>query len=599
MYSLRLFVGKAVLLFCLAAQGVSATLQRHDASFSPDHVLYATAGNVTIDCESRYSVLLNGSTPGPAIYLEEGKTSWIRVFNKIPDDNLTRLTSQHWHGLTARVAPYSDGTPQASQWPIAPGYFFDYEIHPDVGEAGTYFYHSHVGFQAITASGPLIVAPCEKEPYDYDEDIIINLQDYYNKTDKTIETGLLANPFQWSGETNAILVNGQSGKAQSSNASSSSCLPHIIKVQPDRTYRMRFIGMTAISLVTLGFESHSNLTIIESDGSFTKPAYSDHLQIAPGQRFSLLFKAKSASEIHSLNKTNFWIQYENRDRPANVAGFAILSYSHASYSSSPVMLPESKPLTLPEDMTDWLEYTLTPLSTEINPFPPAAIVSRTIVITVQQKSNGTLQWAQNNDIWKETNVTVPYLTDIYQRGETAIPDYEAALKNYGWDPKSLTYPAKLGEVIDIVWENNNGPSGGWDVHPFHAHGRHYWDLGAGNGTYNATANNEKLDTLYRENDWTPALRDTTMQYRYASSGVPNTTAGWRAWRVVVSEPGVWMMHCHIFAHQIMGMQTAWVFGNAEEITRRVPQPYVSGYLNFGGSAYGNATYDPLVNHYFE
>lgn len=89
MYSLRLFVGKAVLLFCLAAQGVSATLQRHDASFSPDHVLYATVGNVTIDCESRYSVLLNGSTPGPAIYLEEGKTSWIRVFNKIPDDNLT------------------------------------------------------------------------------------------------------------------------------------------------------------------------------------------------------------------------------------------------------------------------------------------------------------------------------------------------------------------------------------------------------------------------------------------------------------------------------------------------------------------------------
>ena len=498
------------------------------------------------------------------------------------------------------MAPYSDGSPQASQWPIAPGHFFDYEIHPDVGEAGTYFYHSHIGFQEVTASGPLIVKSCKKEPYDYDEDIIVNLQDYYNKTDKVIETGLLANPFKWSGETNAIIFNGQSGKAQTSNASSSSCLPHRINVDPDRTYRIRFIGMGAISLVTLGFEDHKNLTIIEADGSFTKEANVDHLQIAPGQRFSLLFKTKTLSELQSLNKTSFWIKYENRDRPANVSGYAILSYNTGGYSNptEPIVLPESEPLKLPRSINDWLEYTLTPFDTTSNPFPPASSVSRTVVITVQQKSNGTLQWAQNNNIWKEHNISVPYLTDIYRRGEAAIPDYEAALKNYGWDPKSFAYPAKIGEVIDIVWENNNGPSGGWDIHPFHAHGRHYWDLGSGNGTYNAAENNAKLEALYKESGWTPALRDTTMQYRYASSGVPNTTAGWRAWRVVASEPGVWMMHCHIFAHRIMGMQTAWVFGNASEIINRAPQPYISGYLDYGGSAYGNATYDPLVNHYF-
>ncbi|KAF2714582.1 multicopper oxidase [Pleomassaria siparia CBS 279.74] len=598
---LRSFAGATALILCIGLQAVSSTLQRHDASFSPDLVLYATAGNISIDCESRYSVLLNGTSPGPALYIEEGRTSWIRVINQIPDDNLT----VHWHGLTARVAPYSDGSPQASQWPIAPGHFFDYEIHPDPGEAGTYFYHSHVGFQAVTASGPLIVTSSEKEPYQYDEDIIITLQDYYNKTDKTVETGLLANPFVWSGETNAILINGQSGKAQTTRTSGDSCLPHVIKVKPDCTYRMRFIGMTAISLVTLGLEDHSNLTFIEADGSFVQKAYSDHLQIAPGQRFSLLFKTKSISELQALRKTDFWIQYENRDRPANVSGFAILSYDSGNKTNSTAVLnstaviPRSKPLTLPNDVADWLEYTLTPLSTKSNPFPPASAVSRTVVITVQQKSNGTLQWAQNNDIWKEAEVTVPYLTDIYRRGEAAIPDYDVALRNYGWDPKTLAYPAKIGEVIDIVWENNNGPTGGWDIHPFHAHGRHYWDLGAGNGTYNAKENNAKLAALYTQNGWTPALRDTTMQYRYASSGVPNTTAGWRAWRIVVSEPGVFLMHCHIFAHQIMGMQTAWVFGNAEQITQRIPEPYVAGYLDYGGSAYGNATYDPLVNHYFE
>jgi L-ascorbate oxidase len=512
--------------------------------------------------------------------------------------NILTVERQHWHGLTARVAPYSDGSPQASQWPIASGQFFDYEIHPEVGEAGTYFYHSHIGFQEVTASGPLIVTPREAEPYEYDEDIILTLQDYYNKTDTTIETGLVADPFVWSGETNAILLNGHSGTAQSSNASDASCIPHVISVAPNRTYRMRFIGQQAISLVTLGFEDHSNLTIIEADGSFTRPAEADHIQVAPGQRFSVLFRTKTLSELRLLNKTSFWVQYENRDRPANVSGYALLSYVAGS-NGTPSTLPESRPLTLPQNISEWLEYTLAPLDSSSNPFPPASSVTRTIVITVQQKVNGTTQWAQNDNIWKEPKIAVPYLTDIYRRGEAAIPDYDAALQNYGWDPKSLAYPAKLGEIIDIVWENNNGPSGGWDIHPFHAHGRHYWDLGSGNGTYNATENNAKLDALYQESGWTPVLRDTTMQYRYATSGVPNTTAGWRAWRLNVSEPGVWMMHCHIFAHRIMGMQTAWVFGDAHDIINRVPEPYVAGYLDYGGSAYGNATYDPLVNHYFD
>jgi L-ascorbate oxidase len=449
----------------------------------------------------------------------------------------------------------------------------------------------------------LIVKSCKPEPYAYDEDIILFQQDYYNKTDTTIEKGLVANPFVWSGETMAILLNGQSGKAQTDNATDSSCLPHVIEVTPDTTYRLRFIGQQVISLVTLGIEQHEDLTIIEADGSATKEVQTDHVQVAPGQRFSVLLKTKSVEELKRLNRTDFWIQYENRDRPKNVSGYALLSYrtteqGYYHKNATSIVLPDEKPITLPKDVSNWLEYTLTPLDTTSNPFPPASAVNRTVVITVQQKVNGTTQWAQNGNIWKEGNITYPYLTEIYKRGQSAIPDYEAALANYGWDPKTLAYPAKIGEIIDIVWENNNGPSGGWDIHPFHAHGRHYWDLGSGNGTYNATENNAKLEKLQEESGWTPAVRDTTMGYRYAEKGVSNTTAGWRAWRVNVSEPGVWMMHCHITAHQIMGMQTAWVFGDEADITAKAPQPYVAGYLNFGGSAYGNATFDPLVNHYF-
>lgn len=59
-----------------------------------------------------------------------------------------------------------------------------------------------------------------------------------------------------------------------------------------------------------------------------------------------------------------------------------------------------------------------------------------------------------------------------------------------------------------------------------------------------------------------------------------------------------MVHCHTLQHMIMGMQTVWVMGNAAEITRHT-EPFVKGYLEYGGSAYGNASYDPLVYHYFD
>lgn len=56
---------------------------------SPDYVLVATAANLTINCQQRYSVILNGTSPGPPLYLKEGYTTWVRVFNNIEDQNLT------------------------------------------------------------------------------------------------------------------------------------------------------------------------------------------------------------------------------------------------------------------------------------------------------------------------------------------------------------------------------------------------------------------------------------------------------------------------------------------------------------------------------
>ena len=446
------------------------------------------------------------------------------------------------------VSPFADGTPEASQWPIPPHYFFDYEVHPEKEMAGTYFYHSHVGFQAVSAAGPLIVQDVEPIPYYYDEERIITLSDVFNETDTEIESGLVANPFKWSGETQNVLVNGQGQLAGMAN--SSNCGLATINVEPNKTYRLRFIGSTALSFVSLAIQGHDKLTIIEADGSYTKPLDKKHLQIGSGQRFSVLLHTKSQKE---LNETQFYIQIETRERPTLTRSYAVLSYDGAATTLSS---PATPPLTLPNTTYNWLEYQLQPLKP--NNFPQLSEVTRRVIIRTHQIVNGTDIWAQNNYPWTETFPKEPYLVSLYKNDGVEFPSMARALANGGIDPQTRSFPANIGEVIELVIQNTGSDNGGMDVHPFHAHGAHYYDIGSGNGTYDVDANEAQLKGVQ------PVLRDTTMLYRYEKTTIPGSNSGWRAWRLRITEPGVWMIHCHILQHMIMG-----------KLPRQIPYPMLS------------------------
>lgn len=63
-------------------------LVKHDESFTPDIVLRISLDTIQLDCQARSSVLVNGTYPGPPIYLEPDVTTWIRVYNDA-DDNST------------------------------------------------------------------------------------------------------------------------------------------------------------------------------------------------------------------------------------------------------------------------------------------------------------------------------------------------------------------------------------------------------------------------------------------------------------------------------------------------------------------------------
>jgi hypothetical protein len=121
-----------------------------------------------------------------------------------------------------------------------------------------------------------------------------------------------------------------------------------------------------------------------------------------------------------------------------------------------------------------------------NDFPSADEVTRRVVIYDRQVFTRTDIWRTNGNQWNTSTIydapgDKPYLVNIYERGPDAIPDYDAALQNKGWDPATYTWPAKIGEALEIIWVNTGSlvkDNGGLDYHPFNAHGGHYYDIGS-------------------------------------------------------------------------------------------------------------------------
>ena len=71
---------------------LSQNTHTHDSSFIPDAVLRVSAQNISIGGIQRYSTLINGSVPGPALRIPEGETVWIRVYNDMTDQNTTMVS---------------------------------------------------------------------------------------------------------------------------------------------------------------------------------------------------------------------------------------------------------------------------------------------------------------------------------------------------------------------------------------------------------------------------------------------------------------------------------------------------------------------------
>jgi len=145
---------------------------RFDLTYSPTPVNFTG--------HERYATAINGSVPAPILRWREGDTLTLNVTNHLAED-----TSIHWHGI---ILPSSqDGVPRISDgFPgIKPGETFTYRF--PVVQSGTFWYHSHSGFQEPTgAYGAIVIDPKEPEPFSYDRDYVVLLSDWSDEDPNNI-----------------------------------------------------------------------------------------------------------------------------------------------------------------------------------------------------------------------------------------------------------------------------------------------------------------------------------------------------------------------------------------------------------------------------
>ncbi|MFB3079418.1 MAG: multicopper oxidase domain-containing protein, partial [Lysobacterales bacterium] len=137
--------------------------------------------------KERIATAVNGSVPAPVLRWKEDEEVSLAVTN-----NLAHDSSIHWHGII--LPSEMDGVPYVSDnYPgIPPGATFNYRFK--LNQSGTYWYHSHSGFQEQTGLyGAIIVDPAGADPVSYDREYVIVLSDWTDEKPERLYAKLKKN----------------------------------------------------------------------------------------------------------------------------------------------------------------------------------------------------------------------------------------------------------------------------------------------------------------------------------------------------------------------------------------------------------------------
>ncbi|KAI0241256.1 hypothetical protein L0F63_006416 [Massospora cicadina] len=505
-------------------------------------------------------ITINGKFPGPTIRLAMGDRVEVNLINKVG-----KPFTLHWHGINQKHSQHSDGVPYVTQTPIQNNANYTYTFTV-ADQAGTFWYHAHTKLDSDVAFGALIV----KEPksvmkraikldkrFRYDREKVIILSELWHRSREEIYNYLTTTPFKSFHTPNSILTNGRTFDIW--DEAIFPALPFnegysVVKVKPNTRYRLRIIGAQTRSFFTFTIPHH-RLTVIEADGTLIRPFEVDHIDINSGMRYSVILQTKPEPANYFMYTTIL-----DGDRVRN--GVAILHYKG---SPDPTRLFRHHSPHNNRSVSTWFEDQLSTLIS--HEFKVPKKVAQTIVLSNQIYNESGLPFYKVTDVRYQEMKPSDKVTDVrYQ--EIKTPILPTVLNStYKHQPGMVEIKSSNGGV-QIILQDLVTPRRSCVSHPWHLHGHSFYVVARGEGMFDPNLHNKLIDAKVKGQP-TPIFRDTftlfpagtpTTQFTTLPiakpKGDPNSTrsCGWTAIRFRANNPGSWLMHCHITAHMVMGMQ---------------------------------------------
>lgn len=300
---------------------------RPSRTFSEKKELRGTAFDLTISEQRvnftgrpRIATAINGSVPGPILRWKEGETVTLRVTNQ-----LSVPSSIHWHGI---ILPNKmDGVPGLTFKGIAPNHSFTYRFK--VQQSGSYWYHSHSGYQEQTgAHGAIIIDPKTPSSYSYDREHMIFLADwsdedpnhiyaklkklshYYNVKERTLSD--LINEIQANGVTKTWETRKMWNEMRMSQRDISDVTGYTYTflmngVTPSQGWKglfkvgekilLRFVNGSAMSFFDVRIPA-LKMTVVAADGQAIKPVTVDEFRIGVAESYDVI--VEPAAQAYTL-----------------------------------------------------------------------------------------------------------------------------------------------------------------------------------------------------------------------------------------------------------------------------------------------------------
>lgn len=268
----------------------------------------------------------NGTIPGPLLDAKVGDRLIIHFKNSLPE-----ATTIHWHGV--RLPAAMDGT-MAMQKPIEPGATFTYDF--TLKDAGLFWYHPHMRSDVQVHSGlyGVIRVRGSAEPEVEREEILV-LDDLTLDKDGSIVMELDDESKMMGRGGDTLLVNGAGART--------------FKWRPGSRVRLRMVNAANGRFFNLALPGHK-FRIIGSDAGFLPQPYdSDHVLIAPGERWDAIVVPQGTGKL-TLTNDPYDQGHDSGKNPA----LPVATVELAGDAMSPKPLPSSFPSfeTLPDRPTD-------------------------------------------------------------------------------------------------------------------------------------------------------------------------------------------------------------------------------------------------------